>query len=483
MKRSLGRPPNLLLFITDQQQADTVAPQSPCQTPNLQRLADTGIRFQRCYAPNPICSPSRASLFTGLLPHSHGMVDVTHAVPSYRARLEPDLLFWPQVLQRAGYRTAYFGKWHVERSNRLQNFGFDEYEVAQYHQLAGLVERAGPMSLRRVVQQKGYRDFLLYGVVDDAVESTPEYHLYSDGIVFVREAAQNPSRPWLLVLSSEAPHDPYVALRPYFERYNPADIPLPASFGDDLADRPVIYRRIQRVWETLTPEDFVLAITCYYANISLIDEQIGRLLAVLDETGQSENTLILFVSDHGDYMGAHGLFLKGIPAFEEAYRVPLILAGPGIPASREQSHIVSSLDLASTLIALTIGEEFPCQGRSLLPLLVGDEAGWQDEAFAECHGQRFNYTQRVLWQDHLKYVFNGFDEDELYDLAADPHELHNLAADPVYRSQLEAMAARMWQIMWESNDSTMTQAQYGMFRFAPVGPEAGKPTDLGQRHE
>ncbi|NOZ70340.1 MAG: sulfatase-like hydrolase/transferase, partial [Chloroflexi bacterium] len=219
MKRSPGRPPNLLLLITDQQQADTVAPQSPCQTPNLQRLAETGTRFQRCYAPNPICSPSRASLFTGLLPHSHGMVDVTHAVPSYRARLEPDLLFWPQVLQRAGYRTAYFGKWHVERSNRLENFGFDEYEVAQYHQLAGLVERSGPMYLRRDVSQKGYRDFLLYGVVDDPVESTPEYRLYSDGIAFVREAAQNPAQPWLLVLSSEAPHDPYVALRPYFERY------------------------------------------------------------------------------------------------------------------------------------------------------------------------------------------------------------------------------------------------------------------------
>ena len=173
--------PNLLFLITDQQRADTVDPDGPCQTPHLDRLAAAGTRFARCYAPNPICSPTRASLMTGLLPHSHGMVDVTHAVPAYRARLQEGLPFWTQALQQAGYRTAYFGKWHVERSNRLERFGFDVYEVARYHQLQGLVQRDEPMAVRCMVQQKGYRDFLLYGVVDEPVEATPEYQLYSDG--------------------------------------------------------------------------------------------------------------------------------------------------------------------------------------------------------------------------------------------------------------------------------------------------------------
>jgi arylsulfatase A-like enzyme len=104
-------------------------------------------------------------------------------------------------------------------------------------------------------------------------------------------------------------------------------------------------------------------------------------------------------------------------------------------------------------------------------LLGSEEPDWNSEAFAEFHGQRFFYTQRVLWRDNYKYVFNGFDVDELYDLAADPYELHNLALDPAHQSLLERMAGRMWEIVRETDDFNMYQAQYGMFRFAPVGPE------------
>ncbi len=463
--------PNLLFLITDQQRADTVEPATLCQTPYLDRLAAGGTRFSRCYAPNPICSPTRASLMTGLLPHSHGMVDVTHAVPPYRAELQAGLPFWSQRLQNAGYQTGYFGKWHIERTNRLENFGFELYEVEQYQQLQGLVERNVQMAPVCRVRQKGYKDFLLYGVTDNPVETTPEYQLYSDGIDFMRRAVQRPERPWALFLSTEAPHDPYVAPRRYYQRYDPADIPRPASFEDDLSNRPGIYRRIQRVWRDLDWLQFAEATACYYALCSLIDDQIGRILAVLEELGQAENTIIVFLSDHGDYMGAHRLLLKGIPAFEEAYRVPLILNGPGIPAGRQIEQIVSLLDLAPTLVELTTGGKFDCHGRSLVPLLQGDQPDWPAEAFAECHGQRFYYTQRVLWRDNLKYVFNGFDEDELYDLAADPHELRNLAGDPADRAALESLARRMWEIIRETGDANMYQAQYGMFRFAPVGPE------------
>jgi arylsulfatase A-like enzyme len=138
------------------------------------------------------------------------------------------------------------------------------------------------------------------------------------------------------------------------------------------------------------------------------------------------------------------------------------------------TEIVSLLDLVPTLVALTAGTAFPGQGRSLLPLLNEEKPDWQSEAYAECHGQRFNYTQRVLWQDEHKYVFNGFAEDELYDLRADPHELTNLAGDPQQRDLLESMAARMWAIMRQTEDATMVNAQYGMFRYAPVGPQLDK---------
>jgi arylsulfatase A-like enzyme len=464
------RPPNLLFLITDQQRADTTETHTTCQMPHLERLAAGGTRFNRCYAPNPICSPTRASLMTGLLPHSHGMVDCTHTVEPYRAKFKADLPFWPRLLHEAGYQTGYFGKWHIERSNRLEHFGFAEYDVEGFHEKAGLVEMADPMQPQGAVQQKGYKDFLLYGVTDAPVETTAEYRLYSRGIDFVQQAASDTDRPWALFLSTEAPHDPYVVPRPYYERYDPAAIPRPPSFDDDLATRPAIYRRAQRVWQALDWPDFAQATACYYALCSLIDDQIGRLLAVLEALDQLDNTIVVFTSDHGDYMGAHRLMLKGIPAFEDAYRVPLVLAGPGIPARRQVEPIVSLLDLAPTLMQLTTGSAFPCHGRSLLPLFESASSEWTSEALAECHGQRFFYTQRILWRDHHKYVFNGFDEDELYDLTADPHELHNLASDPTRRPVLEMMAARMWEIARQTNDFNLYESQYGMFRFAPVGP-------------
>jgi arylsulfatase A-like enzyme len=408
---------------------------------------------------------------TGLLPHSHGMVDVAHAVPAYRASFDATLPVWPRRLQEAGYETAYFGKWHVERSHRLEDFGFDTYDIEGYQQTLGLVRVEKELLQRRMVSQKGYADFPLYGISEERSEALPEYRLYSDGIDFLEQAAEHPERPWALFLSSEAPHDPYIAAQQYFERYDLAAIEPPANFDDDLADRPAIYRRLQSVWRDVTWEDFARATACYYANCSMIDEQIGRVLDALEALGMDENTIIVFTSDHGDYMGEHRLLLKGIPAFEGAYRIPLLIAGPGITRGTQAGEVVSLLDLVPTLTQLTIGADFPCHGRSLLPLLQGENVPWANEAFAECHGQRFNYTQRVLWQDDHKYVFNGFDEDELYDLAADPHEQNNLAGDQLYRPLMEQMAARMWAIMRRTDDETMMGAQYGMFRYAPVGPE------------
>ena len=478
--------PNLIFLMTDQQRADTVETASLCQMPNLESLASAGTQFHRCYSANPICSPSRASLMTGLLPHTHGMVDCTHTVPQYRAALQPGLPFWSQALQVAGYRTAYFGKWHIERSNRLENFGFDTYHLTSpfvngyhkqhseryqaYRRQLGLRADQPELAEARVVKQKGYRDLTLYGITDERVEATREYYVYSQGINFLHQAAQDPQQPFLLFLSTEAPHDPYIAVREYYQRYDPADIPRPGSFGDDLADRPSIYRRLQNVWHELDWQQFAEATACYYASCSMIDDQIGRLLATLDELGQRDNTIIVFCSDHGDFLGAHRLFTKGIPPFEEAYRVPLIMNGPGIPEGKQAKQIVSLLDVAPTLAALTIGSEFECHGRSLLPIFTMDNPEWRSEAYAEMHGQRFAYTQRLLWQEQYKYVFNTIGEDEFYDLAADPYELHNLAWDSQYQDVIETMAARMWEIMRETDDFNMVNAQDPMYRYAPVGP-------------
>jgi len=478
--------PNLLFLITDQQQADTVAPGSLCQMPNVSRLAATGTRFERCYAPNPICAPSRASMFTGLLPHNHGMVDNPHTVEAYRANLKENLRFWTVDLQKAGYQTGYFGKWHVDRSLQLKDFGFGEYDTEQdayhgyrsYRARLGLPDKQAPPVNTVQVEQPGYKPFVLSGIRPEPVEATLEYYLYSRGIEFIeQQAAQSVAKPWALFLSTLAPHDPYIVPSELFERYRGVDIPQPASFNDNLENRPAIYRRIQQVWKGLEWEHFAQAIASYYAYCSLVDDQVGRVLDALRASGQAENTLIVYVSDHGDYLGAHRLMLKGIPAFDQAYRVPLILNGPGIPSARTISQRVNHLDLAATILPLTTGESFACQGRSLLPLLKDgplEQAGltpWSSQHFAECHGQRFFYTQRILWWEQYKYVLNGFDLDEFYDLSTDPDEMDNRANDPQMRSTIEEMAARMWQVMHATNDFNMTEAEYPMFRFAPVGPQ------------
>lgn len=490
--------PNLLLVITDQQRADTVAPGGPCLTPNLQRLAAEGARFERCYAANPICSPSRASLFTGHLPHSHGVTDVTHAVPAPEADLRPGMPFWSRALARAGYRTGYFGKWHVERTDRLEEYGFGEYETEL--RLVGVQEHRGELARSLRVSRPGYRDLLIAGVTEARADQTHEHALVTKGVEFIERAV--PGEPWALVVSTEAPHDPYIAPREYFERYDPAAIAEPASFMDPMTDKPAIYRRIREAWRDLAWDDYAFATACYLSLCSMLDDQVGRLLAALEATGQADDTLVVFTSDHGDYLGAHGLLLKGVPAFEEAYRVPLVMRGPGVAPGVSVPGPVSLLDLPRTLVRLLLGEEFDCQGGELTGWLTGDRgpggevdqlpigaapagagpvgdapgrraAGTPGEAFAEFHGQRFRYTQRVLWRGDWKYVMNGFDQDELYDLASDPHELRNLAADPEHGPVLEDMARRMWRWVKDTGDETLAEAHYGMFRFLPVGPGAG----------
>jgi arylsulfatase A-like enzyme len=480
--------PNVLLLIADQQRGDTLDPSGPCRTPHLDRLAATGVRFARAHTTNAVCSPSRASLFTGLYPSRHGMVDCTHSVPAYRADLRAGLPFWSQRLHDAGYAGAYFGKWHVERSNDLSRFGFDEYiatsggpELAAHRAQLGL-PRERNLSLRRAVRQPGYRDLQFYGVTEDPPEALEPYFLYSKGIDFIRAQAAA-QRPWFCVVSTHEPHDPYVTPRHTFERYRVDEIPLPISYADDLRDKPGIQRRLREVWRDLEPRHVREAIACYYAECTFVDEQVGRILQALDETGQRERTIVIYTADHGDLLGDYGLFFKGAPAYEPVYNIPLVVSAPGVAArGRTSEALVSLVDLAPTIAELT--ETPPIEGvdgHSLVPLLEHrvtdlEDSPWAD-GYAEFHGQRYFFTQRIVWHARHKYVFNGFDVDELYDLAADPHERTNLAGDPAHRPLLEEMAARMWRRARAVNDTHLVGSHYAMFRLAPVGPYGTESTE------
>lgn len=470
--------PNILFLLADQQQYRTIEPGSLCQMPNVGRLRERGIFFSRTRTVNAVCTPSRASLMTGLYPHNHGMVDNTHAVEEFRANFRNDRNMISKQIKAHGYRTGYFGKWHVERSINPGAFGFDRFVTEQH----GL-EFPRTLIKRRVIQHPGYNDRTVYGVHKEAVEETEEYFFYSQGIEFIREAAAEPDAPWCAFISTNAPHDPYIAPKELYERYDPSRFRKPVSFNDTLADKPNIYRRIKRVWKDLSWHDYQEAMACYYANCTLVDTQVGRVLDFLGDTGQLENTIIVYMSDHGDLMGAHGLLCKGIPAFEEVYRIPLIVSWPrSLPRGVNIDIPVSIIDVAPTILELAGCRSMEeIDGVSALPLIT-DGSGMSDRVtYAEFYGQRLSCTQRIVWKNNFKYVYNGFDFDELYDLNRDPHELSNLIHETKFQETAATMAREMWAKVKESRDLSLLDSEYFMYRFAPIGPEQEKRASIYNR--
>jgi len=462
--------PNILFLMTDHTNAAALAPGSPCLTPHLDALAAEGRRFERCYTPNAICSPARASLMTSLYPSTHGMWDCTHTqrkewvdVPAARFR------YFSQTLAEQGYYNAYYGKWHVEQSLRLEDFGWHEYD-ARTIDGAGL--RPADCAESVIVPKRGYRDYLLAGVADVA---EPRHPAFDRGIDFLRRhAAEGGDRPFCLFVSTIEPHDPYVPPRQYFDLYDLDRVPLPSSLRDDLADKPEAVRRLASVWRELTDDQWRRMRAAYWAVISFLDHEVGRILQTLRDLDLYEDTLIVFTSDHGDMLGAHGLVAKGIGTpYEEVHNIPLIVRVPGARSNVVDAHTRANLvDLAPTLLDYAGVPALPdAQGRSLRPVLEdrADPADWQD-AYAEFFGQRFVYTQRVTWHGDWKYIFNPGGIDELYNLQDDPNERVNRAAAHACRKVLEEMCRRMWRKMKAIGDDSLFNTQYATLRTAPVGP-------------
>jgi len=265
--------------------------------------------------------------------------------------------------------------------------------------------------------------------------------------------------------------------------YNLSGITLPESFDDAMEDKPGIYRRLKSVWEDLTRQDFQEATACYYANCTLVDSQVGRVIDLLESAGQRNNTIITYLSDHGDMMGGHGLLCKGVPAFDESYRIPLIISWPGhIPSGDVCAAYASIIDIAPTVLELAECQSMKdIDGESLIPYIKREANSLVRSIYAEFFGQRLSYSQRIVWKDKYKYVFNSFDFDELYDLSKDPAEMKNLTNDPQYRSVAVMMAQEMWRKAKKSGDHCFLESEYFMYRFAPIGPETVKKASIYNR--
>ena len=459
--------PNILMIMTDQQQYATAGPAAPGRSPALERLAAEGMWFRRAYTATTPCSPARASIVTGLYPHAHGMLNNCHVPYAIAREIRPECDTWGSHLSEAGYRMRYAGKWHVGWTQGPADLGFDsenrQFDVASYRRRLGLPEDGAANS--EEAEEWGFTDaggiyWRHYGREAGPPEASSTAMEAEAGLEQLRDLAEEPDeRPWFLWTNFSGPHNAYIVPEPYASLYDWRDVPLPASYGDTGEGKPAYVRRVRESWFGGIGEEHTRkSIAHYWGYCTMIDEFIGRLLAFLDESGQAEHTLVVFTSDHGDMMGAHGLWFKDVYPYEETHRMPMLMRWSGVIAPGSVSDAYArTLDLGPTYLEAAGASALePCHGRSLLPLLTGepgaDEALERRELFMEDHGNIFNFTQRQILDGQYKLVFNAFDFDELYDLEEDPDELHNLAQDESHRATYERLADRLWDWMLQLDD-------------------------------
>ncbi len=474
--------PNILIFLTDAMQAQTLEADHQCLTPNFERLAREGVKFTNAHTTCPTCSPARASLMTGLLPHNHGVLEVEHGRDADQCCIRTEKPHFAQHLSKNRYNTGYFGKWHIERTNQLEDFGWQQHLVKgseHVNQLGKGIHSPEPMPLEESLcgwleGPPGYNRVLHFGVTD--TEPNARYPgLSTTRALEFLESQAHEVNPWCCCVSFSEPNEALIVSRRVWEMYDVADIDLPKNLRDDYSDRPNLYQREQQIAASLSEDHWRAARACYYGRITELDEQYARLDQFLDQTGQRENTIIVMLSDHGRYVGAHGFDAHNFGPFEEIYNIPLIIAGPMIPSNVECSALVGIQDIGPTLLELSHSEPIDVpDSNSFAALLENPSANDPrfQTGYAEYHGTRFPLAQRILWQGPWKYVFNGFDFDELYNLADDPNEMTNLINFPEHQTLCTELMTEIWRKIKDTSDRALWESHYFSMRLARVGPLA-----------
>jgi arylsulfatase A-like enzyme len=472
-------PPNILFILTDQHRLSAVGcyGETPCQTPHIDRLAARGVRFETAYTVCPVCSPARATVMTGLYPHAHGVCSNIHDLGSSVHELadRPELL--SRQLQAAGYRCGYSGKWHLGTNSETafggrstpslprdvgfegQNFaghgrggfGYREYQI--YLSRNGFEHRVRRVDDRPI-------PVIMYGILDGPVESTVPYYLTEHTIRMIDDFSTG-GQPFFIWHNFWGPHIPYYSPLEFYDQYREVDIPEWPNYHWPAREINGPHQvKIHPQAEQLSWDDWAEGIRHYYAFTTLIDQQIGRMVNHLEETGLCENTIVVFAADHGETLGSHGgLYDKGWHHFEEIQRIPFIICLPeqfrqdGTPSGVLQEW-VSLADVYPTFLEWA---GVPCpadaiHGRSLCPLLQGKVGEWRDQAFVEFNGVNALATSMVTVRaGNVKYGWNGSNWDELYNLDDDPYEMRNLVREPSYRGVVREMLERIETWMDETD--------------------------------
>jgi len=512
-----GRRPNVLFIICDQLRADHLgyAGNPVVRTPNIDSIAAGGTVFDRAYVNNPVCMPNRSTIMTGRMPSAHGVIFNDRS-------LEPDVNTFVAQLRRAGWVTALMGKSHLqhgESRNAVADLGkppgrrspfpegwdtiehderYERGEVVAPDDFYGFGEIQLTLGHGAQVGAHHYQWAREQGVAHEVLRAgldagsdiptrRPEWwqlhpapypeEIHSTNYVTERtidfiERSAAAEEPWMAWCSYPDPHHPLAPPEPWFSRHDPADIDLPSTFadpGEGWAPHLHLIRSLEparRAWVSPfgpTPELTRAAIAVTYAMIEYIDAGVGRILATLDRLGATDDTIIVFTSDHGDMMGDHGLMLKLIMHFQGCLRVPLIVKAPGRPGGRTWS-LASSIDLPHTLLELCgVAEYQGMQGTSLVPVIDDLGAEVRDAVLIEDDfpmaevGSPFPIRTRTTVTSTHRYTRDSDGFEMLYDLEHDPDELTNLASggrDPAARvAALDAM----FDLMLRADDLTRTE--------------------------
>ncbi len=429
------------------------------KTPNLDRLAARGVRFERAYCQFPLCGPSRNSMLTGLHPNSTGIITNSQL---FRQTI-PSAVSLPQAFRQAGYFAARVGKlYHYGVPNSIGTNGHDDP--------ASWEMETNPAGCDRLEEEE--QIFTLTpgqfgGTLSWLASSNPD-NRHTDGLmaedaVWVLErCARQKDRPFFLAVGFFRPHTPYVSPKSYFEGYPEKDMPLVEGVKEDQADIPpaalLSYKKEQ---DQLTDPLRRQCLQAYFASVTFMDAQLGKVLEALDRLGLTENTIITFVSDHGYHLGEHGLWQK-MSLFEESARVPMLIAAPGVgkPGAVAKAP-VSLIDLYPTLAELC-GVKAPANlhGQSLVPLLKDSEEqgrGWaltqvsrgaqvgtlpNKKARNNPETRYFGYSLRTS-----RWRYTEWDEGqkgrELYDHESDPKETTNLAEKPEHAGSVTELSQKL----------------------------------------
>lgn len=426
--------PNILWYCTDQQRFDTIgALGNPhVDTPNLDKLVCEGVAFTRAYCQSPICTPSRSSFLTGMYPaRVHNTRNGNESFPSH-----PPLI--TKLIADSGYDCGLIGKFHLQSAGHRTEPRLDDgYRYWKFSH-APRDDWSEGHDYAEWVRAKG-GDLNALSASADRVPTELHQTTWTSEMAIDFITQERGDKPWLLSLNPYDPHPPFIPPKSYADQFDPAKMPGPYFRESDLAQQAKL-KDIDFQDGARRPEDFD-AHGCqarYYAMIKQIDDQFARILQILDETGQRDNTVIVFTSDHGEALGDHGLLQKGCRFYEGLTRVPLIFSWPKkFKQGLQANGLVELLDMTATITELC-GIEQPeyMQGRSLTPILTGEAPPDAFRNAVRCEyfdaldsfftGGTGTFATMYRTDRHKLSVYHGLGLGELYDLREDPWEFNNL---------------------------------------------------------